>query len=174
MAVDESLDAHEAGLALVAARESIDCIDNFKTLCAHSTGKPFRESGPPQNMAQLIMLRHKVSVHHVCNQFDLLNSCQDASIQCTKTKERHAYTAIIANLQHHPQQTKSVVDEISKDIRGPIPLTVLRHSLPFIFYEFVTTTYILPSHYSFFIPSPYAIGVEHWPLCTQILYLSPC
>ncbi|KAH9943364.1 uncharacterized protein BXZ73DRAFT_97406 [Epithele typhae] len=40
---DEFLDAHEAGLAVVASRT------------------PFRESGPPACMAKLIMLRHKVS-----------------------------------------------------------------------------------------------------------------
>lgn len=34
----------------------------FPTSLTHLLlGKPFRESGPPQNMAQLIMLRHKVS-----------------------------------------------------------------------------------------------------------------
>ncbi|KAF8225424.1 hypothetical protein L208DRAFT_1408505 [Tricholoma matsutake] len=42
MAVDESLDAHEAGLAVVASKN------------------PFRESGPPANMAKLILLRHKI------------------------------------------------------------------------------------------------------------------
>ncbi|CAA7260268.1 unnamed protein product [Cyclocybe aegerita] len=42
MSADESLDAHESGLALVAARN------------------PFRESGPPANMAKLILLRHKI------------------------------------------------------------------------------------------------------------------
>ncbi|KAF8974691.1 hypothetical protein BDZ97DRAFT_1774896 [Flammula alnicola] len=42
MSVDESLDAHEAGLALVASRN------------------PFRETGPPANMAKLILLRHKI------------------------------------------------------------------------------------------------------------------
>ncbi|KAF8897206.1 hypothetical protein BD779DRAFT_1489505 [Infundibulicybe gibba] len=42
MAIDDSLDAHEAGLALVASRN------------------PFRESGPPANMAKLILLRHKI------------------------------------------------------------------------------------------------------------------
>ncbi|PFH52596.1 hypothetical protein AMATHDRAFT_139594 [Amanita thiersii Skay4041] len=42
MLVDETLDAHEAGLALVASRN------------------PFRESGPPANMAKLILLRHKI------------------------------------------------------------------------------------------------------------------
>ncbi|KAJ7122762.1 hypothetical protein C8R44DRAFT_621581 [Mycena epipterygia] len=41
LAVDE--DAHEVGLAVVAARN------------------PFREQGPPANMAKLILLRHKVS-----------------------------------------------------------------------------------------------------------------
>ncbi|KAH8106138.1 hypothetical protein BXZ70DRAFT_1004417 [Cristinia sonorae] len=40
---DELLDAHEAGLALVASRN------------------PVRETGPPACMAKLIMLRHKVS-----------------------------------------------------------------------------------------------------------------
>ncbi|KAI0750886.1 hypothetical protein C8Q80DRAFT_1154417 [Daedaleopsis nitida] len=39
---DEFLDAHEAGLAVVASRT------------------PFRESGPPACMAKLIMLRHKL------------------------------------------------------------------------------------------------------------------
>lgn len=43
MAVDEPSDAHELGLALVAARN------------------PFRESGPPACMAKLIMLRHKLN-----------------------------------------------------------------------------------------------------------------
>jgi len=42
MAVDEALDAHEAGLAVVASRN------------------PFRETGPPANMAKLILLRHKI------------------------------------------------------------------------------------------------------------------
>ncbi|TFK73014.1 hypothetical protein BDN72DRAFT_731668, partial [Pluteus cervinus] len=42
MAIDDSLDSHERGLALVASRN------------------PFRESGPPANMAKLILLRHKV------------------------------------------------------------------------------------------------------------------
>ncbi|KAF9468915.1 hypothetical protein BDZ94DRAFT_1129821, partial [Collybia nuda] len=43
---DESLDAHEAGLAVVAARN------------------PFRESGPPANMAKLILLRHKIQTNN--------------------------------------------------------------------------------------------------------------
>ncbi|KAJ6516219.1 hypothetical protein C8R45DRAFT_920024 [Mycena sanguinolenta] len=42
LAVDEGLDSHEAGLAVVAARN------------------PFREKGPPANMAKLILLRHKI------------------------------------------------------------------------------------------------------------------
>ncbi|KAF5322910.1 hypothetical protein D9619_001051 [Psilocybe cf. subviscida] len=42
ISVDESLDAHEAGLAVVASRN------------------PFRETGPPANMAKLILLRHKI------------------------------------------------------------------------------------------------------------------
>ncbi|KAJ3797486.1 hypothetical protein GGU11DRAFT_683558 [Lentinula aff. detonsa] len=42
MALDDSLDAHESSLAAVAARN------------------PFRDSGPPANMAKLILLRHKV------------------------------------------------------------------------------------------------------------------
>ncbi|KAF8204853.1 hypothetical protein BJ912DRAFT_1052173 [Pholiota molesta] len=41
IAVDDSLDAHEGGLAVVASRN------------------PFRETGPPANMAKLILLRHK-------------------------------------------------------------------------------------------------------------------
>ncbi|KAJ3810082.1 hypothetical protein EV368DRAFT_77991 [Lentinula lateritia] len=42
LALDDSLDAHESGLAVVAARN------------------PFRDSGPPANMAKLILLRHKI------------------------------------------------------------------------------------------------------------------
>ncbi|KAJ4472161.1 hypothetical protein J3R30DRAFT_3523745 [Lentinula aciculospora] len=42
MALDDSLDAHQSSLAIVAARN------------------PFRESGPPANMAKLILLRHKI------------------------------------------------------------------------------------------------------------------
>ncbi|KAH7888043.1 hypothetical protein F5I97DRAFT_945032 [Phlebopus sp. FC_14] len=42
MAADDVLDAHEAGLLLVASRN------------------PFRETGPPACMAKLIMLRHKM------------------------------------------------------------------------------------------------------------------
>ncbi|KAF9008799.1 hypothetical protein BDQ17DRAFT_1348958 [Cyathus striatus] len=42
LSADESLDAHESGLTLVASRN------------------PFRETGPPANMAKLILLRHKI------------------------------------------------------------------------------------------------------------------
>jgi len=42
MIVDETLDAHEAGFTVVASRN------------------PFRETGPPANMAKLILLRHKI------------------------------------------------------------------------------------------------------------------
>ncbi|KAF8665665.1 hypothetical protein AX16_000118 [Volvariella volvacea WC 439] len=42
MAFDDSLDAHETGITLVAARN------------------PVRETGPPANMAKLILLRHKI------------------------------------------------------------------------------------------------------------------
>ncbi|KAJ2933468.1 hypothetical protein H1R20_g3635, partial [Candolleomyces eurysporus] len=42
MAGDDALDAHEAGYMLVSSRN------------------PFRESGPPANMAKLILLRQKV------------------------------------------------------------------------------------------------------------------
>jgi len=46
MAADDSLDAHESGLAMVASRN------------------PFRESGPPANMAKLILLRHKIQTNN--------------------------------------------------------------------------------------------------------------
>ncbi|KAG5716064.1 hypothetical protein E4T56_gene10790 [Termitomyces sp. T112] len=46
MAVDDSLDAHETGITLVASRN------------------PFRESGPPANMAKLILLRHKIQTNN--------------------------------------------------------------------------------------------------------------
>lgn len=58
---DEMLDAHEAGIALVAYRTSLCSV--LCCSCAHllSIGAPFREAGPPACMAKLIMLRHKVS-----------------------------------------------------------------------------------------------------------------
>ncbi|KAA1465989.1 hypothetical protein DENSPDRAFT_876156 [Dentipellis sp. KUC8613] len=43
MALDDPIDAHELGLALVATRN------------------PFREQGPPACMAKLIMMRHKLN-----------------------------------------------------------------------------------------------------------------
>lgn len=60
IAVDDSLDRYESGIALVASRTS----NSISQLCLFrpqpSTGNPFRESGPPANMAKLILLRHKV------------------------------------------------------------------------------------------------------------------
>ncbi|KAI0312475.1 hypothetical protein OF83DRAFT_1067118 [Amylostereum chailletii] len=50
MAIDEPADAHELGLAVVAARN------------------PFRESGPPACMAKLIMLRHKLNQNNARKQ----------------------------------------------------------------------------------------------------------
>lgn len=60
MSIDESLDSHESGLALVASRMFFSflfhtCLSHIKIL-----GNPFRETGPPANMAKLILLRHKV------------------------------------------------------------------------------------------------------------------
>ncbi|TCD67699.1 hypothetical protein EIP91_012065 [Steccherinum ochraceum] len=55
---DELLDAHEAGLALVASRN------------------PVRETGPPACMAKLIMLRHKVRPPLAC----IPNVPSDASL----------------------------------------------------------------------------------------------
>lgn len=64
VATDESLDAHESGLAFVASRMYPARIPT-RTLLSHSStpGNPFRETGPPANMAKLILLRHKVSLH---------------------------------------------------------------------------------------------------------------
>ncbi|EEB89514.1 hypothetical protein MPER_12375 [Moniliophthora perniciosa FA553] len=44
----DDCDAHESSLALVAARN------------------PFRETGPPANMAKLILLRHKEKTQLIC------------------------------------------------------------------------------------------------------------
>jgi hypothetical protein len=62
MSADESLDAHESGLALVASRTHSfsDSCTRFSYLLS---GNPFRETGPPANMAKLILLRHKVNPH---------------------------------------------------------------------------------------------------------------
>lgn len=64
---DEFLDAHEAGLAVVASRESyirpprVPSPPQASWAEPPPLGTPFRESGPPACMAKLIMLRHKVS-----------------------------------------------------------------------------------------------------------------
>lgn len=60
MSVDESLDAHEAGLALVASRTSSCSLCRIGPISQTLQGNPFRETGPPANMAKLILLRHKV------------------------------------------------------------------------------------------------------------------
>ena len=63
MAGDELLDAHEAGLALVASRTSLSppCpLLPGATIPFSLLGNPVRETGPPACMAKLIMLRHKV------------------------------------------------------------------------------------------------------------------
>ncbi|PPQ92398.1 hypothetical protein CVT25_008748 [Psilocybe cyanescens] len=54
MSVDESLDAHESGLALVASLSP----------SLRLPGNPFRETGPPANMAKLILLRHKIQTNN--------------------------------------------------------------------------------------------------------------
>jgi hypothetical protein len=59
MAGDDMLDAHEAGLALVAFREPYSRATSACLVNTY-TGNPVRESGPPACMAKLIMLRHKV------------------------------------------------------------------------------------------------------------------
>ncbi len=62
MAIDE-FDAHESSLTAVAAREP--CSSLGVSHCLYlPPGNPFRESGPPANMAKLILLRQKV--HQSC------------------------------------------------------------------------------------------------------------
>ena len=64
MAVDDSLDCHESGVALVASRmihfQSLKREPYQLTRVLEPPGNPFRETGPPANMAKLILLRHKV------------------------------------------------------------------------------------------------------------------
>jgi hypothetical protein len=63
LALDDPSDAHELGMALVAARK-IQAQHIFVFNGSNKgAGNPFRESGPPACMAKLIMLRHKVSRH---------------------------------------------------------------------------------------------------------------
>ncbi|KDR83458.1 hypothetical protein GALMADRAFT_235618 [Galerina marginata CBS 339.88] len=64
MSVDESLDAHESGLALVASRIFFHLLTPT-SVSLPVTGNPFRETGPPANMAKLILLRHKVSLAYL-------------------------------------------------------------------------------------------------------------
>ena len=60
MSIDESLDAHESGLALVASRMFPSFYSTPIPQPSKLLGNPFRETGPPANMAKLILLRHKV------------------------------------------------------------------------------------------------------------------
>lgn len=67
MAVDESLDAHEAGLALVASRTCspiLSCHIGALIPDPLLPGNPVRETGPPANMAKLILLRQKVCLRY--------------------------------------------------------------------------------------------------------------
>jgi hypothetical protein len=59
MIVDETLDAHEAGFTVVASRACF-LNSNVSPFSFCQPGNPFRETGPPANMAKLILLRHKV------------------------------------------------------------------------------------------------------------------
>ncbi len=64
MSIDDSLDAHEAGLTLVASRtcKIPTAVPPPQSILILPIGNPFRETGPPANMAKLILLRHKVSL----------------------------------------------------------------------------------------------------------------
>lgn len=87
IAVDESLDAHEAGLAMVASRMSSFSYTPFPYLIFLS-GNPFRESGPPANMAKLILLRHKVRISCCAHLTYSLDNDVPCQIQTTNRKRR--------------------------------------------------------------------------------------
>lgn len=57
---DDALDAHEAGLMVVASRTLLQRSISPHRSKRRALGNPFRETGPPANMAKLILLRHKV------------------------------------------------------------------------------------------------------------------
>jgi len=78
------------------------------------------------------------------------NSFKDAPIQCTETKERNTSTTITTKLQYRPHPPKSVMDAISKNFWGTIPLTVHYRISTFVLLVVPLTT-----HYYFFIFSLY-------------------
>ncbi|KAJ6539027.1 hypothetical protein B0H19DRAFT_960642 [Mycena capillaripes] len=121
LAVDEGLDAHEAGLAMVAARN------------------PFREQGPPANMAKLILLRHKV--RHDPSQFfgeRPYQACTDPDHE-PKTTQLLAVSPAPTGMQHPVVVTPAVfsVDAFWQGFRRetvplirPTTLTAIIHSYP--------------------------------------------
>ncbi|KAJ3906041.1 hypothetical protein F5879DRAFT_684661 [Lentinula edodes] len=86
MALDDSLDAHESGLAVVAARN------------------PFRDSGPPANMAKLILLRHKVRKYDCTCPFNLITHWTDTNNR-QKEKEYVPYASGFTTLYHRSTST---------------------------------------------------------------------
>jgi len=60
ISVDDSLDSYYAAQTLVASRLCPLTPKTAPFLNPQFPGNPFRETGPPANMAKLILLRHKV------------------------------------------------------------------------------------------------------------------
>ena len=122
LAVDDSLDAHEASMALVALRALIFHCHIWSILTRLLSGKPFRESGPPQNMAQLIMLRHKVS-HLVLRIPSTFQPPRSDPVQPAQTQECFAHAPVLTQLQHHTNAPASIaMDAVSKNIWLSTPL----------------------------------------------------
>ncbi|TFK29240.1 hypothetical protein FA15DRAFT_582637 [Coprinopsis marcescibilis] len=107
MAGDDSLDAHESGLMLVASRN------------------PFRETGPPANMAKLILLRHKVSLFLSAL---FVQECPEQSKldpdEQQETTQPFAFTPGVTNIRRCSTTTKNVLDAFQQTIRRKaMPMT---------------------------------------------------
>ena len=176
MSADESLDAHESGLALVASRTNSfsDSCTRFSYLLS---GNPFRETGPPANMAKLILLRHKVNPHvhnpkHlILHVFRFKTATENGAVLHVRVKHR-ALTAFHPPVRKHlgcasenPLAESSITDTA---FPGSVPPWTSYLSRAFLYPPFEATSQeTVPLHY--YIAILYSLSSLF--ICT---FASPC
>ncbi len=137
----DEFDMHEAGLAVVASRESLRPFSSRLRADRRSSsplliGTPFRESGPPACMAKLIMLRHKVSPPppprgyptetHLCHV-----RCADTAGQHQTAKPHEPSPTSLTYIQRitRPLTAQRPMGALWAGIREAKLLTVYHHTL---------------------------------------------
>ncbi|EFI27748.1 hypothetical protein CC1G_14671 [Coprinopsis cinerea okayama7 len=112
MAGDDTLDAHESGLMLVASRA------------------PFRETGPPANMAKLILLRHKVgNPPHKDNDCGLKQKLSPDPNKQQETTQLLAFTPGVTKLHGRSATTQKSLDALWQTLCWETPPLNPRHLL---------------------------------------------